>query len=72
MGQRAIRGNHCHIWIGENVLSRAKLDAGKIERLFLKRPNVFFIKAIEPNVIVKKEPRIVGKNLLDASALELN
>ena len=72
MGQRAAGSDDRHVGICQDVLACAKFNTGKIERILLQRPGIFFIKAVETNVIVKQKSRIVGKDLLYPAALELN
>src|SRR5437870_3294285 len=70
--QRTAAGDNRDVWITEDVLARPKFQTRNFQAIILERDYIFFIEAVESNVIVKKKTRVVGKDFLQAAGLQLN
>ena len=71
LGQRAAGGNNGDVGIAKNILAGAQLDAGCFEAISLKSNYVLLVESIEPNIIIEKKSRVVGKDFLYSAGLNL-
>src|ERR1043166_6930624 len=62
--ERTIRLDDCDIWRRENVLAGAQLETRYVSAVLTERSRVTFVEAVEAKIVVKQEPRVVGKNTL--------
>src|SRR2546427_921122 len=69
--QRTAGDDDRHVRIAQNVLPGAQFQIGNLQGVSLERDRVLLVKAIEANVIVKQEPRIIREDFLQAPGLKL-
>src|SRR5215203_4777115 len=60
------------VWSRENVLAGAELNTRKISAVRLERSDIFFVEAVEAEIVVEEEPGIVGEDVLHTPGLKLN
>src|SRR6185369_16197161 len=59
-----IRCDHCDVRSRQNVLGRAQFETRDVSIVSFERMCVSFVEAVEANVVVEEEARIVGENVL--------
>ena len=62
------RGQKLNVRIGKDILSRPELQASA----FPKRHLGDFVRAVEANVVVKKEPRVISENFLHPARADVD
>ena len=53
--ERTAGGNHRDVWIGEDVLARAKLKTREPKLVRLERSDILLVEAVETNVVVEEK-----------------
>src|SRR5205807_6167826 len=70
--QRTAAGDNRDVRVAEDVLPGAELQTRNFQAIIFEREGVLLIEAVESNIVVKQESRVVGKDFLQAAGLQLN
>ena len=70
--QRTAAGDNRDVRVAEDVLPGAELQIRNFQAIIFEREGVLLIEAVESNIVVKQESRVVGKDFLQAAGLQLN
>ena len=70
--QRTTGGDNRYVWVTEDVLPCSQFQARDLETVVLKRNNILLVKAIETNVVIEQETRVISEDFLKSTGLKLN